>query len=269
MRVSRRTLLICGVAIALLALVFILVSLRVGGDAGVIAASDVGETLVVALAAVALFDCARKLGLSTSLGRPWLLIALGAASFAFGDLIWTILEVGLAQEVPYPGLPDVFYLIEYPLAAIGILSAGRAFKGLVPLRRPAVLAALLGIVLTAGVHLFLLVPAVFAAPDLSLGERILSTLYPLADIWCMVVPAVFVVGVVSMLGGGRLARPWYAVGAGAVLIAASDIGYSWLATYDLYSSGAIIDYGWSLGHVFMMAGALIARDMADPQMPLA
>ncbi len=267
--ISRRTITVFGAALATLVLVFVFVTLRVGGDLGVVAASDIGETVVVALAALVLFDSARRLGVGTSLGRPWLLVASGAASFAVGDAIWAFIEVGMGQEVPYPGLPDAFYLLEYPLVAMGVLSAGLAFRGLIPLKRPAVLAVALGVVATAGIYVGLLAPAVLTAPDVSAGERLLSALYPLADTWLMVVPAVFVLGVVSMLGGGRLAWPWIAVGVGAVLIAASDIGYSWLATYDLYESGAIVDYGWGLGHAFMMLCALIARDLADPQPPAA
>lgn len=267
--ISRRTVMVFGAAVAVLLLVFALVTLRVGGDLGVAAASDVGETAVVALAALVLFDSARRLGVSNSLGRPWLFVAAGAASFAVGDAIWTFIEVGLGREVPYPGLPDAFYLLEYPLVALGVLSAGLAFKGLVPLKRPAVLAVILGVVATAGIYVGLLAPSVLSAPDVSAGERALSALYPLADTWLMVVPAVFVLAVVSMLGGGRLAWPWLAVGVGAVLIAASDIGYSWLATYDLYESGALVDYGWGLGHAFMMLGALIARDLADPHSSVA
>ena len=262
--ISRRTITVFGAALAVLVLVFGLVTFRVGGDSGVVAASDIGETVVVALAALVLFDSARRLGAGTSLGRPWLLVAFGAASFAVGDAIWTFIEVGMGQEVPYPGLPDMFYLLEYPLVATGVLSAGLAFRGLIPLKRPAALAVILGVVATAGIYVGLLAPAVLTAPDVSGGERLLSALYPLADTWLMVVPAVFVLGVVSMLGGGRLAWPWLAVGVGAVLIAASDIGYSWLATYDAYESGAFVDYGWGLGHAFMMLGALIARDLADP-----
>lgn len=222
--ISRRTVTIFGAALAALVLVFLLVTFRVGGDLGVVAASDVGELAVVALAALVLFDSARRLGVGTSLGRPWLLVAAGAASFAVGDAVWTLIEVGMGQEVPYPGLPDAFYLLEYPLVAIGVLSAGLAFKGLIPLKRPAVLAVILGVVATAGIYVGLLAPAVLSAPDVSAGERVLSALYPLADTWLMVVPAVFVLGVVSMLGGGRLAWPWLAVGVGAVLIAASDLG---------------------------------------------
>lgn len=267
--ISRRTLTIFGAALAVLALVFVFVTFNVGGDPGVVAASDIGETAVVALAALVLFDSARRLGVGNSLGRPWLLVAAGAASFAVGDAIWTFIEVGLGQEVPYPGPPDAFYLLEYPLVAIGVLSAGLAFKGLVPLKRPAALAVILGVVATAGIYVGLLAPAVLTAPDVSAGERTLSALYPLADVWLMVVPAVFVLGVVSMLGGGRLAWPWLAVGVGAVLIATSDMGYSWLATYDLYEAGAFVDYGWGLGHAFMMLGALIARDLADPRSPAA
>lgn len=261
---SARTVALFGVAVALLGVVALVAALGWGGDAGTAAASNIGETLVASLSAAVIFLSARRMGVRTSVGRPWLLIALGAASFALGDAIWTWIEVFQAREVPYPGVPDLFYLVEYPLVAGGILSAALAFRGLVSLRRPALYAMLLGVILTVGIHQLLLVPTVWGAPDVSAGERFLSTVYPLFDVWFMLVPSVFVLSVMAQLGGGRLAHPWLAVGIGALMFGAADIGYSWLSASDAYASGAVIDYGWGLGHAFFMLGALLARDLASP-----
>lgn len=260
--VSRYTWLIFGIAVLIVVAQAALVVFSVGGETGVVAASDIGELLVVGLSAVAILRSARVLGFKTSVGRPWLLIGLGALSYLVGDAIWTVMEVFMGLEVPYPGLPDVFYLIEYPLFAAGILSAGLAFKGLVEMRKPAIVGAGTALGLSLVVYFGLLQPFVLFEPDVGLGEKVLSTLYPLGDVVLMVAPAAFVLAVVASLSGGRLAWPWWAVAFGAALIAISDTGYSWLSTYDLYKSGSFIDYGWGLGHAFVMLGSLIARDFA-------
>lgn len=250
------------VALAVTAGVAATVGLGIGSERFVVAVADIGEIVVVGLAAVVLLVTAARLGPSSSVGRPWLLIGAGAVSYAIGDLVWTVIEVGQGREVPYPGVPDLFYLLEHPLVAAGILAAGLAFRGLVDVRRPALLAGVVGAALSVTVLAWVLVPRVLSDPAVPIAEKALSTLYPLADILLMLAPAVFVVGVVSVLGGGRLAWPWWAVAAGALLIALADIGYSWLSAADLYRSGSLIDHGWSLGHAAMMLGGLIAGDLA-------
>lgn len=260
--VSARTWIVFGIAVALVAIIAALIFMQVGGEMGVTATSDIGEILVVGLAAVVMLLAAKRLGFGTQVGRPWLLVGLGALSYTVGDIVWAVIELGMGKEVPYPGLPDAFYLIEYPLVAVGVLSAGFAFRGLVDIKRPAIIAVVTGVVLSGIVYVGLLAPYVLFDPEVALGEKVLSALYPVGDVLFMLVPAVFVVAVVSALGGGRLAWPWWSVAAGAVLIALADTGYAWLSVYDLYASGSFIDYGWSLGHAFMMLGALFASDLA-------
>ncbi|MDZ4168766.1 MAG: hypothetical protein U1E26_03810 [Coriobacteriia bacterium] len=260
--ISRSTWVLFGSTIAFIALAAILVTLKVGGEAGIVAVSDIHETLVVGLAAAVILRAAVRLGPLGSVGKPWLLIGLGTFSYFVGDFIWTVIEVGMQQEVPYPGWPDVFYLLEYPFVAWGLLTAGLAFRGLVPLRRPATIAIVTGGGLAAIVYFALLKPFVLNEPGVSTAEMLFSSLYPLGDVLLMIAPAVFVLSVMASLGGGRLVWPWRAVAAGTVVIAITDVAYSWLSTYDLYSSGSVIDYGWGIGHALLMLGALIASDLA-------
>ena len=49
----------------------------------------------------------------------WFLIFIAFSFYAIGDIIWAILELGFNQN-PFPSVADVFYLIFYPLFAIGI-----------------------------------------------------------------------------------------------------------------------------------------------------
>jgi hypothetical protein len=260
---SRRTTAVAVLGTAAVAVVFLLVQLGVGGEAGTLWASDLGEALIVGASAAVVLWVALSLSPGEPLRRQWLPIGLGMLSFAIGDLVWTYLEAFRGLEVPFPGPPDVFYMLEYPLLAVGLMSAGLAYRGLVDLRRPALLSAAAGSVAVVLLVVGFLGPFVFAS-DASVAEKAVSAFYPLADIAFGIGPAIFLVLVVAQLGGGRLGWPWWAVGAGVLFIAVSDCAYALLSAADLYGSGSLIDYGWSVGHLLIAVGASIAWDVAHP-----
>ena len=89
--------------------------------------SPVRAPLYAAVAVLA----ATALGISALLAPSrvrlaWLMIALGQASWAVGDLIWTWID--LIGGTPYPSVADVLYVAGYPLLAVGLgllLGSGR------------------------------------------------------------------------------------------------------------------------------------------------
>jgi hypothetical protein len=264
-RISRRTIAVAyiglGIIAALAAIILFSHSERVG-----LVVSDIGEAAVVCASAVVIFLAARGLGVGT-LRRNWMLIGLGVASFGIGDVIWAIIEVGMGKEVPYPGVPDVFYLLEYVFLGAGIALAGLAYRRLVPVRKPLVI-ALTVTVLIAGLLWFTFISPLVVAGEWN-PESILSAIYPLADIILLFGPALFIVLIVAQLGGGRLGWPWLAVGGGALVLAFSDSVYSYLSAIDVYQSGMAVDYGWMVAHVLIALGALIAQDLSRPAVETA
>ncbi|NYB51251.1 MAG: PAS domain S-box protein [Methanobacteriaceae archaeon] len=54
----------------------------------------------------------------------WLFLTLAQFSYLVGDVIWSILEMGLRTE-PFPSIADVGYILYYPLFAIGIFMLPR------------------------------------------------------------------------------------------------------------------------------------------------
>lgn len=262
LRVSARSWALLLGGFVVVALIATLIAMGVGGESGVIALSDFGELFVVGVSAVWILWVSKRLG-TGSVGRPWLLIGLGVLAFAIGDAVWTYFEVIRAVEPAYPGPPDLFYMIEYPLVAAGVLSAGLAYRSLVDLKRPAITAAALALVAAAVMWFGLIAPHVLSQ-DLPAAEKFVSAYYPLADVLLLFGPAVFVALVVGSLGRGILAWPWRTVAAGVVVLALADAGYSWLQTYNLYESGSFIDYGWSIGMLLMAFGSALALDIARP-----
>ena len=253
-----------GCGLGAVVVVALLVMSGIGGDFGALVFSDVGEQLIVTVSALVLFWVAlRAFANSPVAGRQWLLLAIGCASFALGDLIWMYYELFARVEPPYPGWPDAFYALQYPLIGVALVGAGLAYRALVDVRRPAVIAAVVALVLAVALWIGLLKPMVFVEGVTSM-EALVSAFYPLADVLLGIGPAVFVLLIVSKLGGGRLGWPLWSVVAGVLLFTLSDCAYAILNANDAYQSGSFIDYGWSAGQVLIAFGGMLAADLARP-----
>lgn len=259
---SSRTWAVAGAGLAAVVLMTTLLKLHVGGADGATWISDVGEPIIVLSSAAFVLWAASILGVR-GLGRPWLLIGLGVVSFGIGDLIWSAIELGQHAEVPYPGLPDVFYVLMYPLVGLGLVMVVRSYRGLVDLRRPILEAGLLTAVLCVLVFVGFLRPYVLSQ-NLAPGEALLTSFYPLADVVFALGPAVAIALVVGRLGGGRLAWPWWAVIVGVISFALGDLGYAYLSARGQYASGSLTDSAWSFAAVAIACGASLAWDLARP-----
>src|SRR5204863_7867184 len=93
------------------------------GDSAVTALDDIGEAVAAGLASAA---CAWAASRATGRDRlGWTLMGVSAGLWAAGEVVWSIYEVGLHVEVPYPSLADAGFLAAVPFAVGGI----RAFWG--------------------------------------------------------------------------------------------------------------------------------------------
>jgi hypothetical protein len=261
---SRRTWSVGIAGLLAVAVVWTLIGLQVGGEAGVVATSDIGETLIVSASALLVFVTALSFRPGEAVRLQWFLIGLGLALFAVGDLTWSVIEVGMGQDVPYPGIPDIFYVVEYVFLFAGLVLAVYAYRNLVDLRWPLAIAAAVSVIATIVLY-FGLIASILGDAEVALGEKALSAFYPLADVWFVFAPAFMAVLTVIKLGGGVLGWPWGAVSLGAIILAAGDSVYVWLEWQELYQSGQFVDITWMLGAVLIAVGAAIAWDLGHPK----
>lgn len=264
--VSRYTVVVLVLFALAIALIAALNVFPLMGDTVALLASDLGSVLVVGLSALV----AVRTGLRFDKAQPgrwyWMSIGIGALMYSLGDLVWAVYELP-GNEVPYPGLPDAFYLAEYAFLAAGLAYAAWGYRGLGDIRMPLTAGAVVGVGSAAALYLWFLDPLVLAVPDVSAAEKAISVAYPLADMLLAFGPAVLVILMVSRLGWGRFGWPWWAVAVGVLFIAASDTAYAWLAAAGTYESGMVVDYGWMIGHVAIATGALLARDVTRVPSP--
>jgi hypothetical protein len=262
--ISRRTWLVGSIGVLAVAVVWTLISLMTGDEFGVAAISDIGETLIVSVAALLVFVTAFSFRAGEPLRLQWFLIGLGLALFAVGDLTWSVIEVGMRQEVDYPGIPDIFYVVEYVFLFAGLVLAVYAYRNLVDLRWPVAISVIVSVFVTVVLY-FGLVASILGDAEVAFGEKALSAFYPMADVWFVFAPAFAAVLTVMRLGGGVLGWPWGAVSIGAIILAAGDSAYVWLEWQGTYQSGNFVDVAWMLGAVLIALGAAIAWDLGHPK----
>ena len=88
-------------AVAVVSVLFILaVGLNIGGDRGTTATDDIGEAIAALVAAASCGYAA--LTRTGRLRLTWALIGLSAFSWFAGEVVWSVYEVGLGQDVPFP-----------------------------------------------------------------------------------------------------------------------------------------------------------------------
>ena len=176
---------------------------------------------------------------------PWYLLAAGIAFFGLGDLV----QEGLDSD-----LADLCFLSSYLLLTVALLQLVRARS-----RGWDVAALLDALVVTTGLALlswqFLMLPYV-RDPSLSLGDKLYSLVFPLADVMLLAVLLRLWTG-----GGGR-GWAYYLLGIGTTAMLASDTAFGLLVIVTgSYQPGGPVDIGYITFPLALAAAAL------HPSMP--
>lgn len=261
MRVSLRSFTVGLVGLGAVAVLRTIVMLGVGDPRVVVAWSDIGEATIVTFAAV--FVITAALALSRAEGRTeWLLLGTGMLLFAVGDFVWAWIHLGPSGEVPYPGLPDPFYLSSYVFFASSLVLAGArrrvgADVSSATLITGSAAAAALGAVY------FGLVEPLLRLDELSPGELVFSVLYPVADVALVAGPALFMTIIAYRHRDRGMLLSWGFVAAGVTLLAFTDAAFSWLSATDAYGVGSAVEYGWMVAMIALAVGASLALDAVE------
>ena len=177
----------------------------------------------------------------------WYFLAAATFCFITGDTIWNFLVEVLGQDNPFPSVADVFYLLTYPLFAVGlmVLIRGRTTtRDRGSLLDAAIITTAVGLV----VWVYVVLPNFHA--DLSAWARTVSIPYPLGDVLVLAMFARLVTG------GGLRFRSTQLLALGAVGLLASDIVYGMQQLESAWLMGGFFDLGWICFYVAWGAAAL-------------
>jgi PAS domain S-box-containing protein len=220
-----------------------------GGQAVTIGVDDIGEAVAGFIATACCGLAAWRNSGKQRLG--WALLSASAATWSTGEVVWSVYEVGLHIEVPYPSAADIGFLSAIPLAAAGILCffstpRGTSTRLRLWLDGAIVFLALFFVAWTLGLK------TVYADTQDPLFEKIIDLAYPVSDA---------VIGTILVLAirrardesHGRLLLLLGGLAANSI----ADSAFSFLTATGAYGpNGSLLDTGWVAGYLMIGLAAL-------------
>jgi hypothetical protein len=197
-----------------------------------------------------------------SASMRWQWVSFGVAALAFGG--GEFLEEFMGQaSTSGVSVAKVLYLLAIVTFGAGMWLALHSFKGFLNLRTPMLTSAgIAGIVSVVGVAS---VWGLFARMQETLADKVLLAVYPVGLLWLMAMPALALALTVSQMGGGALARPWWAVFVGVSLLTVSNMILIVVnAQGTPISNAGPMEIGWWLGLSLISLGAAMQIDVQRP-----
>jgi diguanylate cyclase (GGDEF)-like protein/PAS domain S-box-containing protein len=178
---------------------------------------------------------------------PWLVLAFGLGALITGDTAYNVLVRVFHERNPFPGLPDVFYVLAVLGLATGLTMLARS--GAAVSGRGALVDA---IAVTVGLGtlfwIYVVEPDV-ADPTLTMLSRVLTIAYPLADVLILSI-------IVRLVAVARLSPSVGFLVAGSLGLLGSDVLYGVAQIGGSWSVGSPKDLGWFLFYVTFGSAAL-------------
>ncbi|MGA7911041.1 MAG: PAS domain-containing sensor histidine kinase [Candidatus Dormiibacterota bacterium] len=241
---------IAAVVAATLAVAFVAwTALRVGGDQATIAVDDIGE-------AVAAFIAAASCGLAAARNEhrsrvAWALFAASAASWAIGEVIWSVYEVGLGVSVPFPSAADAGYLLAVPLAVGGVFAFTSAPSRLTT-RGEALLAGAIVALSLLFIAWAIGLGQVYSTSPASPAAQLIGLAYPVGDIVTITV----LVLAIRRARRTELGRMFLLLG-GLASAALADSAFAYLTANGTFGAiGSVLDAGWVVGYLMIALAPL-------------
>lgn len=179
----------------------------------------------------------------------WMFIAFAFIFYTVGDIVWTILEIGI-QQAPFPSIADGFYLIYYPLFAIGIYYLSKfSFTKTEKLK---IFLDMGIIIISVGLILwtFLIFPTL--SNDETSFANIISVIYIVGDFLLFFV---LLRGIYSEYYEQFI--PLLFLSLSTLVMIVTDIIFAYQTLQGTYLSGGLLDTGWIISFVLVGLAAFL------------
>ena len=179
----------------------------------------------------------------------WTILAVSNALWLSGEVIWSVYELVLGRESPFPSVADAFYVGSYALVPIAILGAfgGRSLR----LVWWSALDASVAVAVVGLVGWSLLI-----GPQLEWGFSLATATgiaYPLLGVMILML-----LGSVGVLGVKRAPLSIVLVGVAFAVSAFTDAAYTYLVVLHDAVNGKWISVGWQVEAVLLCIAATAA-----------
>ncbi len=205
--------------------------LLVGGDLFSIFASFIST--------IALFVTAQR---NPMLGKPfWTFLSLGCFSFFVAEVVWAYYDCILRIDVPYPGVPDIFYILQILCYLTSILYLFLKLKGTYRLVKLIFDMGIL-ITVTATFSWIYMIRPILAIPNISKIFLLVSLGYPIGDLVLIIVLVSIYIGFETPL----IRRDLLFIFFGLIVQIFADSSYIYLVSSAQYNSGSQVDSLYTL-----------------------
>jgi len=222
---------------------------QLGGERVTVAVDDLGEALAAILAAASCGYMA-----STRTGRfrlAWGFIAIAAFSWFVGEVVWSVYEVGLGQNVPFPSAADAGFLLAIPFAVAGILAFPSA-PGRITTRGKAIVDGVIVAISLLFVSWALGLAHVYDTSADDPLAKLIGAAYPASDV-VMITVLLLVVRRAGTQQRGSLLLLLL----GFASIAVADSAFAFLNAAGRYGPlGSLLDAGWVVGFLAIAVAPL-------------
>jgi hypothetical protein len=218
----------------------------------------VTDIVIVTVVAALLFVMAFRFPRGWRFRHQFTMMGAGAVLYALAGL-GSLYSAAIGAD-SLPSISAMLYLAGMALLAGGVWSVARGFSVFAQTR------AILGVcvALAAGCALTLYFAAladVAADTSLGLAARTLAVAQPTADLVLLLAPAMALTIVVTMVGGGRLTRPWWLLVLGFWGLTVTDTLHVLEAAGASHVSASPLDVGWWLSYALVAVGASVMVDL--------
>jgi hypothetical protein len=189
---------------------------------------------------------------------PWILFALGQASFLTADLIYYVLEKQ-SKDVPFPSIADPFYLLMYPLMIAGLTIMIRKQSSRLKDWASLIDAGIFGIALFSVMWVLVMDSYVKIAGQADI-ERFISLGYPVMDL------AVLFMAIRLAVIMQRRNRSLLLIITALFSLVLADVQYGVLNAADGFQTGGVVDAFW-LGFYVLFALAALQPVKSDEVRP--
>ncbi|WP_369424738.1 sensor histidine kinase [Methanothrix sp.] len=222
---------------------------------------DIIFPVVNGLAALSLFRAARATrSQDERMYIAWAFFAVAQVLYALGDVLWSILEIGL-KETPFPSIADGPYLAYYLLFLIGILLLPAPYQSTFERLKSLLDTGVVTIFAILIFWSFLIAPTVATLEESDPLANAIAVAYPVADL----VLAFALIALIFRKIEHIAQRPIMLLAAGAIFLIVADSIFMIKALRGVYVPATLGDSFWLISYILAgLAGVLQVESAGVP-----
>lgn len=189
----------------------------------------------------------KKIGLNSYLGNSIVAFSFAGLTYASALLIWgyLVLQAGSSDDLPYPSIADISYLMIYPCAFIGSYYLLKIYQ--INISRKSILFAVVGVIISGFLSYYFIGLEAFEAS----ASWYVDLAFVLGD-WVVVSIALAIL----LITGGKVSRGLLFIILFAVSQGIGDFIYTYQINTETFWDGSISDVFFALSGLFLSLGIL-------------